>query len=134
VAQAQKLRLLLAKITVKQSLNQALTPDEMNLLAECQRVSSMTPVEYIKHDADGSIHIVKQHNVEPIIQAMHDYKDVVGSHQAKNGAKLVGSIDTITAAVWANESGTRIGTREFAIYAKKKLNDRDFHRFRAGGA
>lgn len=130
---AQKLRLMLARITVKLNRKLPLTPVEENLLAECWRVQYLKPTETVRFDADGRIHFVKSQDVEPIMDAMKDYKDVIGRERNKNGAKLVGSIDTLTAANWARESKTKIGTKEFAQYAKKKLQDRDFRRFAAGG-
>jgi hypothetical protein len=46
---------------------------------------------------------------------------------------MIGSIDPITAAIWRKECGAGIGTKEFAKYAKKKLADPDYRRFRFGG-
>lgn len=135
MAQAQKLKLLLAQIAVKRERNQPLTPSEENLLAECQRVIHMKPVEKVSVDTDGTIRISKSVDAEPIMQAMKDYGDVIGmQHRGRvAGARMIGSIDPITAAIWRKECGAGIGTKEFAAYAKKKLADSDFRRFRFGG-
>lgn len=47
----------------------------------------------------------------------------------REGTRYLGSIDPITAAQWAKESGLKIGTKEFAKYAKRKLADSDYRRF-----
>lgn len=134
MVQAQKLKLLLAAVAVKLARKQPLTANEENLLAECQRVRYMQPTETTSFDADGNMHISKTLDAEPIMQAMKDYGDIIDSKQTNaSGAKMIGAIDPITAAIWRKECGAGIGTREFAKYAKKKLADPDFKRFRFGG-
>lgn len=134
MAQAQKLRLLLAQIKVKLSRNQRLTPTEENLLAECQRVSSMKPKQSVSVDSNGTVVVRRSVDAEPVMEAMKDYGDVIQKGASKvAGAQMIGAIDPITAAIWRKECGAGIGTKEFAKYAKKKLADSDFRRFRLGG-
>lgn len=134
MAKAQKLKLLLAQIQVKSSRNLPLTPTEENLLAECQRVIHMKPTETVKLDPDGTIVVKKSVDAEPIFDAMKAYGDLIQKHKrGVAGARMIGAIDPVTAAIWRKECGAGIGTKEFAAYAKKKLADRDFSRFRVGG-
>lgn len=68
------------------------------------------------------------------MQAMKDYHDVIGAkHQGAVGARLFGSLDPITASIFSKECGAGIGTKEFAVYVKKKLNDNEYKRFKFGG-
>ena len=92
------------------------------------------PTETISVGSDGSVNVRKQNDVEPLFDAMKNYTDVIGKG-AKSimGAKLFGSIDPVTAEQWRRECGAGIGTKEFAEYAVKKMNDRDFRRFKVGG-
>lgn len=130
---AQKLRLLLAKIASKSARNLPLTPFEQNLVAECQYRYHMKPQERVTVDADGTVRIHKQVDAEPVMKALHDYRDVLGAkHKGKAATRLHGSIDPITAAIWRKECGAGIGTKEFAEYAKKKLASREFSRFKFG--
>jgi hypothetical protein len=125
----------LAGIQHKLSRKLPLTPNEENLLAECQRVNRLKPKEETVFDADGKIHFKRSVDAEPIMEAMKDYGDIIQKHKSKvAGAQMLGSIDPITAAIWRKECGAGIGTREFAIYAKKKLASSDWKRFRIGGA
>jgi hypothetical protein len=132
--QAQKLRLLLARLTVKVAQNLPLTVAEEELLAECDRQRYLKPQERSYLDQDGTVRIVRTNDAEPVMQAMKDYGDVIDRNKSRvAGARMIGSIDPITASIWRNECGAGIGTREYAKYAKKKLADMDFRRFRFGG-
>jgi hypothetical protein len=119
---------------VKLAKNLPLTVQEQELLAECDRQRYLRPQEKTYFDADGTIRIERTVDAEPIMQAMKDYGDVIDRSKSRvAGARMIGSIDPITAAIWRKECGAGIGTREFAKYAKKKLADPDFRRFRFGG-
>lgn len=85
--------------------------------------------------ADGSIVIRRQVDAEPVLQAMKDYADIIPKLKTgPAGTRMFGSLDPITCAIFQKESGLRLGTKEFAKFVKKKLADRDFSRFRFGGA
>lgn len=125
---------MLAKIAVSLRNNIPLTTDEENLLAECQRVKHLKPKDTMSFNADGELQIHRTVDAEPVMQAMKDYGDIIERGKSRvAGAQMIGSIDPITAAIWRNECGAGIGTKEFALYAKKKLADSDFRRFRIGG-
>lgn len=134
VLASYKLRFLLAGVRAKQQLGLALSPEEENLVAECSYRYHMNPTEHVSVDSDGSIVVRKTTDVEPLLDALKDYGDVLSpNHSGVAGARYVGSIDTITAAAWSKECNAKVGTREFAIYAIKKINSSDFRRFRVGG-
>ena len=45
--------------------------------------------------------------------------------------RYLGSVDILTAEVWAKECGAAVGTKEWAAYAKKKLKSGDYGKFAA---
>lgn len=134
MSDTDKLKLLLAAIKVKQDTGVPLTANELNLVAECHRIYHAKPQESMTIDASGMITIKRSVDAEPIMQTMKDYADIFGkNHGGRSGTRMLGSIDPITASIWRKECGAGIGTKEFAVYAKKKLADPDFKRFRFGG-
>lgn len=131
---AAKLRILLARIKHKQDNNLALTVPEEELMAECYYQTYSRPKETVEADVYGNVTVHTQVNAEPVMEAMKDYGDVLDKHvSGVAGAKMIGSVDTVTASIWSKECGAAIGTREFAIYAKKKIASPEFKRFRVGG-
>lgn len=131
--QAQKLRLLLSKIHVKQARGVALTPTEENLLGECYYRYYSKPREKRHVTPEGVITVERTVDVEPVIDAMRDYADTISFGRHRHNARLVGSIDPIIAEQWAKETGLRIGSKEFVQFAAKRLrSDIDFRKFRAG--
>jgi len=69
------------------------------------------------------------------MQAMKDYGDILkGQHKkvSNTGTRLVGGVDPLTAAMWAKDTGLRVGTPEFAAYAIKKLESNEWSKFRVG--
>lgn len=131
---AAKLRLLLARIHAKQQSGQVLSASEENLLAECQYRYHSKPRETMHVDHEGNVTTTKSVNASPVMDAMKDYGDVLDRGKTgAAGAKMIGSIDEVTASIWAVECGAAVGTREFAAYAKKKLASPEFKRFRVGG-
>lgn len=108
---------------------------EEELLAECHRRYYSKPKESISVDADGTVVVRRQVDAEPIMQAMKDYADIIPKNaKGVAGAKMFGSLDPITCAIFQKESGLRVGTKEFAKFVRKKLATRDYSRFRYGGA
>jgi hypothetical protein len=133
--QARMLKLTLALIKQKLASGVSLTVVEEELLAECRRRYYAKPKERQWVDAEGRVHIQRSVDAEPIISAMKDYADIIGKKRNDRmaGAKMIGAIDPITAANWAKETGLKIGTKEFAAFAKKRINgDIDFRHFRLG--
>lgn len=133
-SQASKLRLLLAQIKHKQDVGSPLTEHESALLEQCLIEQYSKPREAVTFDADNTMHIKRTNDAEPVLQAMRDYADVLDKHKTgAAGAKLIGSLDPVTASIFAKECGAAIGTKEFAAYAVQKMNDSDYKRFRVGG-
>lgn len=112
-----------------------LSPSEENLLAELHRQRYLKPREKMTVNPDGSIHIKKTMDVEPILEAMKAYGDFVDKYASRKMAqRMVGAIDPLTAQLWSKECGFRIGTKGFAQFAIKRIkNDIDYRRFRVGG-
>jgi hypothetical protein len=133
--QAKMLRLTLELVAQKKAAGVQLTVDENELLAECRRRYYSKEKSVTKVDANGSIHITKTVDAEPIINAMKDYADIIGYGRNDNmaGAKMIGAIDEVTATNWAKETGLKVGSREFAQFAKRRIqNDSEYRGFRFG--
>jgi hypothetical protein len=86
--------------------------------------------EQVHVDNDGTVRIHKTLDAEPIIEAVRMSSEIETPHRNNRGMLHLGSIDPLTAANWARESGAAIGTKEFAAYAKKKLQSGDFAHFK----
>ena len=120
---------------MKQARGLQLTVAEGELLAECRRRYYSKYRETTLIDSDGRVVVKKELDAEPIINVMKDYAELVGLRRNDKmaGAKLIGAIDPLTAGNWAKETGLKIGTKEYAQFAKKRLqNDIDYRKFRAG--
>tara|TARA_R110000823_G_scaffold5692_4_gene22448 strand:- start:2592 stop:3122 length:531 start_codon:yes stop_codon:yes gene_type:complete len=133
--QARMLRLTLELVRQKREQGLALTVAESELLAECQRrfYGKHTERRYV--DANGSVHVEKTMDASPIMQAMKDYGDILGTKRNENmaGARMVGGLDPYTAANWAKETGLKIGTKEYAQFAMKRIKEDSLYRkFRVG--
>ena len=119
------MKLILAEITRKDAAGLDLTAKEQELLCELYRRMHLKPRESIHVDAStGEVRVKKTVDAEPIMDAVHGYADVI----VKRGMpqKYIGSIDPLTAQNWATEWGVRIGSKEFAQLAVKRLkNDLD---------
>jgi len=80
---------------------------------------------------DGKVHFKKSLEADEMVRAISGYGELVNPRRNKAGRLYLGSIDPITAANWARESGTKIGTKEFVAYAKKKLLSGEFAKYQA---
>lgn len=82
---------------------------------------------------DGVVRVIRTNNVDNVIQGVKDRSEMLTKASGKNvaGSRYLGSIDPVTGAIWAKECGAAIGTKEFAAYAKKKLQSNEFLKFRA---
>jgi hypothetical protein len=85
-------------------------------------------------DSNGVIHVNKTIDAEPIMEAMKAYGDFIDRHTQHNRAqRIVGSLDPLTAYNWMKETGLKVGTKEFAQFAIKRIkHDSDYRRFRVG--
>lgn len=134
--QAKKLKLTLELIRQKRAQGLALTVAEAELLAECQRRYHSKPTETMTLDrATGAIHFKRTNDVEPLMRVMLEYGELIGGkrNDRVGGAKMVGAVDPITLTNWQKETGLRPGTKEFAQFAIKRINDDiDYRKFRVG--
>jgi len=125
------LQTLLKRIRRKRLTNQLLTANEENLEAEMHRQRLMKPKEATVIDGTDIV-VTREHDIEPLLQGIKERSEVTSKyHVGPVGSKWIGSIDTITAANWSKECGAGIGTKEFAAYAKKKLMNPEYNKFRA---
>lgn len=131
---AQKLRLILAQAELKDEQGLPLTAKEEELLAELYRRRYERRRERSFFDSDGTLHIQKTIDAEPIMEAMKSYGDFIDRHsQRKMSQRIVGSLDPFTALAWSKECGAKVGTQEFAQFAMKRIkHDIDYRRFRVG--
>ena len=80
--------------------------------------------------ADGGVTVVRTQDVEAVIKACHEERLTAPSKHGHAAWRKIGSIPLVIAEQWSSECGASIGTREFAAYAKKKLMDGEFAKFR----
>ena len=93
------------------------------------------PVQHITErlflDSDGkSFHFVKRQNVQTIIEAAKDAAETLRPNTGPVGSKYLGTVPVLIAQQWAKECGAAVGSREWAKYAKTKLQDGTWARLR----
>lgn len=132
--QARMLKMTLELVRQKLARRLPLTVEENELLAECRRRYYSKPKETITLDNDGRVIVRQSMDIEPIMDAMKAYGDIIGTKRNDKmfGAKMIGGIDPLTAGNWASETGLKVGTREFAQFAKKRIQDSEYRKFRVG--
>jgi hypothetical protein len=82
-------------------------------------------------DSDGkSFHFVKQQNVQLIIDAAKDAAETLRPNTGPVGSKYLGTVPVLIAQQWSKECGAPVGSREWAKYAKGKLQDGTWARLR----
>lgn len=82
-------------------------------------------------DSDGkSFHFVKKQNVQLIIDAAKDAAETLRPNTGPVGSKYLGTVPVLIAQQWATECGAPVGSREWAKYAKTKLQDGTWARLR----
>jgi hypothetical protein len=84
-------------------------------------------------EQDGKLIINRSQNVEALIQQNKNEAEVMPSMFGEAAWRKVGSIPLTIAEAWSAECGARVGSKEFGLYAKKKLMDGDFAAFRIKG-
>lgn len=90
----------------------------------------MTVFTYAKEE-DSKLVLTRTQDVQFILD---DNQRVAQETQHHRGdLRLAGRIPFVVAEQWARESGSRIGTKEFAEYAKKKMMDGEFAKLRVRG-
>lgn len=80
--------------------------------------------------ADGKLFIRRSQDVQSLIDQNHHEASAAPSMFGQARVRKLGSIPFVVAETWSRECGAGIGTKEFALYAKKKLMDGEFSKFR----
>lgn len=84
-------------------------------------------------EQDGKLHVVRSQDVQAIIDQNKVERELLPSMYGEAAYRKIGSIPFVVAEQWSDECGAAIGTKEFALYCKKKLLDGDFAAFRIKG-
>jgi len=72
-------------------------------------------------------------NLQTLLDRNKAMADIAPSKQGHAATRYVGSVDALTAAKWAGECGSAVGTPEFTAYLKRKLMDGDNAKFLVKG-
>lgn len=83
---------------------------------------------------DGKLVIKKTQDIQSLIDQNAFERENAPSMFGEMAMRKIGSIPLIVAEQWAKECGAGVGTKEFAAYAKRKLMDGDFAKFRIKNA
>lgn len=84
-------------------------------------------------EQDGNLIINRSQDVTALIEKNKIEAEIMPSMYGEAAWRKVGSIPLTLAEAWAKECGANVGTKEFALYAKKKLMDGEFAAFRIKG-
>lgn len=83
------------------------------------------------HDLiDGKVHVRRTQDVQALIEQNKHEAEAAPSMFGQARVRKLGSIPFVVAETWSRECGAAIGTKEFALYCKRKLMDGDFAKFR----
>lgn len=97
------------------------------------RVDPLTGIVERMIEQDGKLHINRSQDVQAIIDQNKIEADIAPSMHGDAKVRKIGSIPFVIAEQWSQECGAGIGTKEFALYCKRKLMDGDFAAFRIKG-
>ena len=81
-------------------------------------------------DSDGLIRVTRSQDVQSLIDQNKHEAEAAPCLFGHAAVRKVGSIPFVVADQWSRECGAGIGTKEFAVYCKRKLMDGDFAAFR----
>ena len=81
-------------------------------------------------DSDGTMRVTRSQDVQRLIDQNKHEADAAPSMFGHAAVRKIGSIPFVIAEAWSRECGAGIGTKEFAVYCKRKLMDGDFAAFR----
>ena len=98
-----------------------------------QRIDRFTGIVERMIEADGKLHVQRHQDVQDIIEQNKIESQIMPSMYGEAAYRKVGSIPFVVAEEWSRECGAAIGTKEFALFCKKKLMDGDFAAFRIKG-
>ena len=86
--------------------------------------------EKYSFDSDGTMRVTRSQDVQSLIDQNKHEADAAPSMFGQAAVRKIGSIPFVIAEAWSRECGAGIGTKEFAVYCKRKLMDGDFAAFR----
>ena len=90
----------------------------------------------IVDDTDpDTLHVVKTQDVEGVMKAMKEVTTFAPARRSstQDSQKLVGSVPTLVAYMWAKECGVQLHSKEWLQKARARLkHDPDYRMFRAG--
>ena len=84
-------------------------------------------------EQDGRLIINRSQDVQSLIDENRELAATAPSMHGDAKFRLAGRIPAVIAEQWSRECGAAIGTKEFALYCKRKLMDGDFPAFRVKG-
>lgn len=82
---------------------------------------------------EGKLIVDRRQDIQALIDQNKAESDVVPSMFGQAAVRKIGSIPFVIAEQWSRECGAAIGSKEFALYCKRKLMDGDFAKFRIKG-
>lgn len=98
-----------------------------------QTFDAFTGIKERMIEQDGKLIINRSQDVEALIAKNKAEAEIMPSMYGEAAWRKVGSIPLTLAEAWSKECGAGVGTKEFALFAKKKLMDGDFAAFRIKG-
>jgi hypothetical protein len=84
-------------------------------------------------EQDGKLIVDRRQAVQGLIDQNKIEAAEAPSMFGQMAVRKVGSIPLVVAEQWSRECGAAIGSKEFALYCKRKLMDGDFAAFRIKG-
>ena len=82
---------------------------------------------------EGKLIVDRRQDIQTLIDQNKAEADVAPSMFGQAAVRKIGSIPFVVAEEWSRECGAAIGSKEFALYCKRKLMDGDFAKFRIKG-
>lgn len=90
----------------------------------------LSPTEEYGFDPDGRLVIKRSQEIESLLAMNAHEAEAAPSMFGQAAVRKLGSIPLVIAEEWSRECGAAIGSKEFALYCKRKLMDGDFAKFR----
>jgi hypothetical protein len=84
-------------------------------------------------EEDGKLIIDRHQEVSRLLDENHELSTTAPSAFGDAKFRLAGRIPLVIAEQWSRECGAAIGTKEFALYIRRKLADGDFAKLRVKG-
>ena len=81
-------------------------------------------------DPDGAFAFIKTQKAAPILEGAKMARDLLRKDTGPAKGRYLGTVPILMAQIWAKECGAAVGTKEWAAYAKKKLQDPNYRLLR----